>query len=304
MPWHLEDDNPGCNGWAVVKDNDGSIAGCHKTKKDAQAQMAALYANEDEMNQRKGRVLSAKNESKLRKALMAISDVLAALGEPEMDSREARELPGSNSSFQEGGMIEHRCFEMAGVEIRGDREPVIGGYAAVFERKSVMLYGFREKILPGAFLDSLQDDVRALWQHDTSQVLGRTRAGTLRLWEDDTGLGFEVEPPDTQVGRDAVTLIKRGDVDQMSFGFTVPVQGDEWSEDEDGIPLRIIKRAKLIEVSPVTFPAYPDTSANVMRDAPEWVQRALTHGVEHKGEDIERALRAVAYRNRFLTLED
>lgn len=237
-----------------------------------------------------GRVLSAKNESKLRAALDALHEVLAALGEPEQDNRSAQPA------------VEHRSYGMANVEVRAGEKPTIGGYAAVFERKSVMLYGFREKIAPGAFRDSLQDDIRALWQHDTAQVLGRTRAGTLRLWEDERGLGFEVDPPDTQTGRDALTLIARGDVDQMSFGFNVPINGDAWTEDEDGIPLRTIKRAKLIEVSPVTFPAYPDTSASIMREAPEWVQRALTQGVDHTGQDIQRALRVAAYRNRYLTL--
>ena len=203
--------------------------------------------------------------------------------------------------------IEHRSYAMSNVEVRKGEYPTIGGYAAVFERKSVMLYGFREKIMAGAFQDSLRDDIRALWQHDTSQVLGRTRSGSLRLWEDDTGLGFELDPPDTQTGRDAVTLIIRGDVDQMSFGFNVPVNGDDWSEDEDGIPLRIIKRAKLVEVSPVTFPAYPDTSAGIMRSAPEWVQRALAPDGENidRRLNTERALRAAAYRTRYLqTLED
>jgi HK97 family phage prohead protease len=241
-----------------------------------------------------GRVISAKNENKLRQALTALNDVLSALGEPESDSREVRNA---------AAVYEHRSFDMVGVEVRADDKRTIGGYAAVFERKSVMLYGFREKIQPGAFVDSLQDDVRALWQHDTSQVLGRTRSGTLRLWEDETGLGFELEPPDTQTGRDAVTLIGRGDVDQMSFGFTVPIDGDEWSDDEDGIPLRTIKRAKLIEVSPVTFPAYQDTSVDIVREAPEWVQRALAQGVDHRVEpDIQRALREMAYRTRYLEI--
>lgn len=241
-----------------------------------------------------GRVISAKNENKLRQALTALNDVLAALGEPDNDSREVR---------NGAPVLEHRSFDMVGVEVRADNQRSIGGYAAVFERKSVMLYGFREKIRPGAFADSMRDDVRALWQHDTSQVLGRTRSGTLRLWEDETGLGFELQPPDTQTGRDAVTLIERGDVDQMSFGFNVPVNGDEWSEDEDGIPLRTITRAKLIEISPVTFPAYVDTSVDIVREAPDWVQRALSqNGSDIEGHDIQRALRETAYRTRYLSL--
>lgn len=76
MPWHLDNNHPDCNGWAVVKDSDNSVAGCHKTKAKALAQMAALYASEETMDKRLGRVLSAKNESKLREALTALSEVL------------------------------------------------------------------------------------------------------------------------------------------------------------------------------------------------------------------------------------
>jgi HK97 family phage prohead protease len=108
--------------------------------------------------------------------------------------------------------------------------------------------------------------------------LGRVKAGTLRLWEDDQGLAFEITPPDTSDGRDAVTLISRGDVDQMSFGFNVALDGDQWSEDDAGMPVRTLTRVNLMEVSPVTWPAYTATSAGIMRSAPEWVQRALTQG--------------------------
>jgi HK97 family phage prohead protease len=155
----------------------------------------------------------------------------------------------------------------------------------VFNKLSVFLYGFREKIAPGAFTESLAGgDIRALWQHDTARVLGRTKSGTLRLWEDDQGLAFELEPPDTQDGRDAVTLIRRGDVDQMSFGFNTPIDGgDSWEEDDSGMPIRTLRKVNLLEISPVTWAAYPDTGVSVMRSAPEWVQRALCpNGVDDK----------------------
>lgn len=239
-----------------------------------------------------GRVLSAKNESRLREAVEALAEVLAQLEKGE-DEAERAAAP----------QMEHRTFAMNGLEVRrGNGTPTITGYAAVFNSRSVMLYGYREMILPGAFADSLMDDVRALWQHDSSQVLGRTKAGTLRLWEDDKGLAFELQPPDTQTGRDAVTLIERGDVDQMSFGFNVPSGGDDWAEDDDGTPLRLLKRAKLVEVSPVTFPAYEATAVGIMRTAPDWVQRALTHGVDNTQPDELRARIAQAYRQRFITI--
>jgi len=160
--------------------------------------------------------------------------------------------------------LERRAFD-AGLEVRAgeDGAPVIAGHAAIFNKLSVMLWGFREKIAPGAFADSLEDDVRALWQHLTHEVLGRTKADTLRLWEDSKGLVFENDPPDTQTGRDAVTLIKRRDVDQMSFGFYVLPGDDEWEEDENGLLIRTINKAQLIEVSPVTWAAYPDTEVGL-----------------------------------------
>lgn len=229
---------------------------------------------------RAGRVLSAKNETMLREAINSLQEVLSQLGMDEENSRA-------------GAMgMEQRFATIEGLEIRAEEgsQPVILGHAALFNSRSVFLYGFRETIAPGAFTDSLTGDVRALWQHDTARVLGRTKAGTLRLWEDDQGLAFELNPPDTQDGRDAVTLIERGDVDQMSFGFNVPPNGDSWSEDEDGIPLRTLKTVSLMEISPVTWAAYPDTGVGVMRSAPEWVQHMLTQGVDDssKADDISR----------------
>lgn len=146
----------------------------------------------------------------------------------------------------------------AAVDDDGKRS--IAGYAAVFNRLSVVLWGFREEIAPGAFVASLDKDVRALWNHDTGQVLGRTTNGSLRLAEDGTGLAFELDLPDTQMGRDAYALIGRGDVSQMSFGFRMLPDGEEWRIDDAGQYIRRLTGVDLLEVSPVTFPAYPDTS--------------------------------------------
>jgi uncharacterized protein len=231
---------------------------------------------------RAGRVLSAKNESKLRAAIEALSEVISQLGLDEENSRAS------------AVSLEQRTVTLQGLEIRAaeDKPAVILGHAALFNSPS-MFMGFRETIAPGAFTDSLSGDIRALWQHDTARVLGRTKAGTLRLWEDDQGLAFELNPPDTADGRDAVTLIERGDVDQMSFGFNVPPGGDSWSEDEDGIPLRQLRTVSLMEISPVTWAAYPQTGVGVMRNAPEWVQQRalLALGVDDssKTEELARA---------------
>lgn len=191
--------------------------------------------------------------------------------------------------------MEKRSFGLDGLEIRkGENATTVRGYAAMFGRMSQPMGGFREVIAPGAFAGSLGEDIRALWQHDSKQVLGRTKAGTLALWEDAQGLGFELTPPDTQAGRDALVLIARGDVDQMSFGFNVAQGGDSWEAQADGLLVRTLNEVRLVEISPVTFPAYLDTSVTVARSetldcAPEWVRRALAQGVDHISAEGARA---------------
>jgi len=135
------------------------------------------------------------------------------------------------------------------------------GYASVFDKLSQVIWGFREKVAPGAFAETVGDDVRALWNHDTAFVLGRTTAGTLLLVEDKMGLWVEITPPETPLVESFLASVERGDVSQMSIGFRV--LEDEWDEDEEGQLIRTVKKIKLYEVSPVTFPAYPDTEIAV-----------------------------------------
>ena len=165
---------------------------------------------------------------------------------------------------------------MAAAELRVDAEDdgtkKIKGYAAVFGKRSVDLGGFVEIIKPGAFKNVLKGkpDVRALVNHDPSMVLGRTTAGTLRLSEDDKGLAVEIDPPDTQIARDLMASIGRGDVDQMSFAFRVGEERWTYPEADDDAPvLREIREvSELMDVSAVTYPAYPDTTVAVRsRDA-------------------------------------
>lgn len=134
----------------------------------------------------------------------------------------------------------------------------ISGYAALFNQLSEDLGGFVEKIAPGAFLSSLGADVRALWNHNADFPLGRTRSKTLAIWEDAQGLAFELDLPNTQAGRDLLELIKRGDVAGCSFGFRAT--RDAWEKTPEGKPLRVLLDINLIDISPVTFPAYPQTS--------------------------------------------
>ena len=103
-----------------------------------------------------------------------------------------------------------------------------------------------------------EGDQRALWNHDSNHVLGRRRAETLELAEDDTGLRFVIYPPDTQVGRDALESMRRGDVDQMSFAFRALDQ--VWDTPSAGQDVRRIKDVQLFDVSIVNRGAYPETS--------------------------------------------
>jgi len=137
----------------------------------------------------------------------------------------------------------------------------ISGYAAVFDKWSEDLGWFREKIAPGAFADALKkSDTVALFNHDSNLVLGRTSNGTLRLKEDEVGLHMEVDLPDTQAASDLYKLVERGDIKQQSFGFIV--EENEWRYGKNGeLDERTITRVSdLFDVSPVTYPAYPDTS--------------------------------------------
>jgi len=152
------------------------------------------------------------------------------------------------------------------IEIREDEDGnrTISGYAVKWEKKSHVLgyfMKFREQFRKGAFADSLdEDDQRFLWSHDTSKVLGRIRNKTLRLKEDNDGLHFELDLPKTTLGNDTYESIKRGDVDGVSFGFKM--LDDEMDEPDDDLPLRTVKKAKLLEVSAVAFPAYPDSEVS------------------------------------------
>lgn len=160
-----------------------------------------------------------------------------------------------------------RRFYEGKLEVRADgvgNAATLVGYAAVFNHLSVDLGGFREVIRPGAFTGSLarQPDVRAVVEHGGGlEVLGRTTNGTLRLAEDDAGLRVEIEMPDTLAGRDTMTLVRRGDLSQMSFAFRVPQDGDRWTM-TDSYTLRELLNVDIHDgdVSVVAYPAYPATS--------------------------------------------
>ena len=140
---------------------------------------------------------------------------------------------------------------------------VLAGYGAVYERLSQNLGGFVEKVAHGAFAQTLADNnpVLARYNHDDNQLLGTTEAETLRVASDDTGLPYEVDLPDTSVGRDVAVLAKRGDVRYSSFAFRT--LEDSWSVTDQGFPLRTLVKVQLVDVAPVNNPAYRDTSVGM-----------------------------------------
>lgn len=154
-------------------------------------------------------------------------------------------------------VMERRSAEFR-VEYDGE---VVRGYAAVFDSYSEDLGGFIEIIKQGAFDDVLNDDVRAFYNHSDSFLLGRVSSGTLRVWQDETGLGYEVKMPNTTYANDLIELMRRGDVNQSSFAFLVG--RDRW-EKRNGKNVRIIEKvSRLIDVSPVVLPAYPAASSGL-----------------------------------------
>jgi hypothetical protein len=182
--------------------------------------------------------------------------------------------------------VETRRITSNDFELRADPQGngmSFTGYAAVFNSPSEPL-PFIERIAPGAFSRSLKsrNNVRMYMNHDSSMLLATTRAKTLRLSEDSKGLLVDASLPDTTIGRDLSVLMKRGDVNSMSFGFSVPSGGDVWSDDGQSRELRQIK---LFEVSVVTgFPAYTATEASV---------RSLDALSERTGIDADQLAAAI-----------
>jgi HK97 family phage prohead protease len=167
------------------------------------------------------------------------------------------------------------------------------GYALKWDTRSQNLGGFRERVAAGATADSIQqDDIRALFNHDPNLILGRNRSNTLRLSEDSTGLHYEVDMPDTTYARDLATAMERGDVSQSSFGFKVAgPDGQDFAEDSDGFPLRTLNKISLFDVSPVTYPAYTDSTSGVGSRALELL--AEQRGIPVARLDSAEAIRAV-----------
>lgn len=185
--------------------------------------------------------------------------------------------------------MERRFLPPGTIEVRADdgEAPKIAGYSAVFDQET-RVGPFVEKIAPGAFQETIkQDDVRALFNHDANYVLGRNLAGTLELREDGNGLAMEAEPPGAQWANDLLVSIERGDITGQSFGFRV--LEDAWeTKDIDGEPVehRTIKKLKLFDVGPVTFPAYKQTDVAV-RSAEQVYEEHRAEAPDEAGAESE-----------------
>lgn len=156
---------------------------------------------------------------------------------------------------------EIRVYNLQASEVKED---IAFGYAAIFNSMSEEMWGFTEVIDPGAFDNTDMSDVRALFNHDNNLLLARTASGTLDLQLDENGLKYEFVIPQTSYGKDLIELMKRGDVTQSSFGFTIASGGEYWVEESGKLPVRhITKIDRLFDVSPVTYPAYVNTTVAV-----------------------------------------
>lgn len=159
----------------------------------------------------------------------------------------------------------------ARIETRADGQKLIVGYAAVFYRAEdpgteyQLWSDYLERVAPGAFTRAMaEDDVRGLVNHDPNQLLGRASAKTLALSVDAVGLRYEITPPDTQAGRDALVSLERGDLTGSSFSF-IARKTTYTDETVDGHTrtIAVLEDVQLFDVGPVTFPAYGSTTSGL-----------------------------------------
>lgn len=167
---------------------------------------------------------------------------------------------GGAPMYWQREQLEIRCLPSAELRLDDEKDkPKIAGYAAVFDTWADIGGWFRESIRKGAFAKTIKEnDIRALVNHNEDYVLGRNKAKTLTLREDDKGLAVTIDPPDSIWARDLLASMRRGDINQMSFGFEVNKAENDYDKNE-----RVLTDVTLFDVSVVTFPAYPTTSAQV-----------------------------------------
>jgi HK97 family phage prohead protease len=165
-------------------------------------------------------------------------------------------------------------------------EMLIEGYFALYESETELFEGVHEVISRGAFDNTLNNDIRALWNHNTQYVLGRNKSGSLELKTDEKGLFASIRLPKTQYAQDLYELVKRGDVDQCSFGFNIV--GEDLEELASGGYRWRINEADLHEVSVVTFPAYENTSVQARAKQVEQMEKRK---IDQKKNDLRKHLK-------------
>ena len=198
--------------------------------------------------------------------------------------------------------IERRNFSTKLTRMDGDdtESRKIAGTATVYDNEYKLWGRYYERVAPGALTEALKDsDCRALFNHDQNLLLAREASGTLTLTDSDDGLAYEFDAPDTTTGNDLLALIERGDIRESSFAFMVAEADYSYEYDEDGYmtkSLRTITRiSALYDVSPVTYPANPDTSVakrGFQANPGEHERRAR---IEHENEllDIDIRMRTI-----------
>jgi uncharacterized protein len=235
---------------------------------------------------RLGQVTGVSADKKAEAARKLLSMYRDDLGEDAPESLNQYGAGGDDSGQRSAPPLERLFvanFIKGGspIEVRsanGQPSRVIGGYAAVFGRSSENLGGFIEKVNPQAFNKSRADNwpgVVARFNHQDNFLLGSTRSGTLKLTIDNVGLGYEVDLPECR--SDVLEMTQRGDLAHSSFAFQT--YEDDWGTTEGGYPVRNLMSARLIDVAPVTVPAYPDATVGL---------RSLARHVGAPMEDVTK----------------
>ena len=167
-------------------------------------------------------------------------------------------------------------------------ELIIEGYFALYEQETELWDQCFEIISKGAFDNTLNNDIRALWNHNSQYVLGRNRAGTLELNADDKGLFGRITLPNTTYAKDLYEVVKRGDVDQCSFGFNI--NSEELEELANGTYRWRITDIDLHEVSIVTFPAYENTSVEARKKD---IEAVVGRKIEVRKQELKKKLEGI-----------
>ena len=182
--------------------------------------------------------------------------------------------------------MDHRYIPFEKMETREDGEDLfLEGYFAVFNSVYELWQGATESIAPGAFDESVSDDVRALYNHNTDIVLGRTSAGTMEIKQDSHGLWGRIRI-NTNDGdaMNAYARIARGDITGCSFGFDIAAQETDYRED-GSVHWTITKVSPLYEISPCTFPAYQETVVSARKRDLDEIKRKRLEVWQHKARE-------------------